>query len=151
MSIGLILLIQTTTLALLTGLISFNFWFSYILFLVIVGGILVLFIYITSLASNEIFSLSINLTLVFTIITLSIIITIFIIDHSIISTIIKTSSTIEINLLINTFNENLITLNKIYNPPNNLITILLINYLLLALIAVVKISRTNYGPLRQKF
>ena len=31
---------------------------SYILFIIIIGGILVLFIYITRLASNEIFSLS---------------------------------------------------------------------------------------------
>jgi hypothetical protein len=32
-----------------------KFWFSYILFIIIIGGILVLFIYITRLASNEIF------------------------------------------------------------------------------------------------
>ena len=31
-------------------------WFSYILFIIIIGGILVLFIYITRLASNEILS-----------------------------------------------------------------------------------------------
>jgi len=33
-----------------------DFWCSYILFIIIIGGILVLFIYITRLASNEIFS-----------------------------------------------------------------------------------------------
>ena len=33
-----------------------RFWCSYILFIIIIGGILVLFIYITSLVSNEIFS-----------------------------------------------------------------------------------------------
>jgi len=33
-----------------------RFWVSYILFIIIIGGILVLFIYITGLASNEIFS-----------------------------------------------------------------------------------------------
>ena len=32
-----------------------RFWVSYILFIIIIGGILVLFIYITRLASNEIF------------------------------------------------------------------------------------------------
>ena len=32
------------------------FWCSYILFIIIIGGILVLFMYITRLASNEIFS-----------------------------------------------------------------------------------------------
>jgi len=33
-----------------------RFWCSYILFIIIIGGILVLFMYITRLASNEIFS-----------------------------------------------------------------------------------------------
>jgi len=33
-----------------------RFWVSYILFIIIIGGILVLFIYISRLASNEIFS-----------------------------------------------------------------------------------------------
>ena len=33
-----------------------RFWYSYILFIIIIGGILVLFMYITRLASNEIFS-----------------------------------------------------------------------------------------------
>ena len=33
-----------------------KFWVSYILFIIIIGGILVLFIYITRLSSNEIFS-----------------------------------------------------------------------------------------------
>jgi hypothetical protein len=33
-----------------------RFWVSYILFIIIIGGILLLFIYITRLASNEIFS-----------------------------------------------------------------------------------------------
>ena len=33
-----------------------DFWYSYILFIIIIGGILVLFMYITRLASNEIIS-----------------------------------------------------------------------------------------------
>jgi hypothetical protein len=33
-----------------------RFWVSYILFIIIIGGILILFIYITRLASNKIFS-----------------------------------------------------------------------------------------------
>jgi NADH-ubiquinone oxidoreductase chain 6 len=41
-----------------TGLLADNFVYSYILFLVILGGVLVLFIYITSLVSNEVFSLT---------------------------------------------------------------------------------------------
>jgi hypothetical protein len=33
-----------------------DFWLSYILFIIVIGGIIVTFIYITRLASNEIFS-----------------------------------------------------------------------------------------------
>ena len=46
------------------------------------------------------------------------------------------------------FIENSLSLNKLYNYPTNLITILLINYLLITLIAVVKITKLFYGPLR---
>ena len=47
LAIGLILLIQTTILCLITRTIYRRFWFSYTLFIIIIGGILVLFIYIT--------------------------------------------------------------------------------------------------------
>jgi NADH-ubiquinone oxidoreductase chain 6 len=56
LAIGLILLIQTTIVCLIRGTIYRRFWFSYILFIIMIGGMLVLFIYITSLTSNEIFS-----------------------------------------------------------------------------------------------
>lgn len=69
--IGLILLAQTITIALFTGLTLSSFWFSYILILVFLGGILILFIYVASIASNEKFSKyslipSLILSLVFT-------------------------------------------------------------------------------------
>lgn len=45
-------------------------------------------------------------------------------------------------------NENCLHLNKIYNFPSNLIAIILINYLLLTLVIIVKITNIFYGPLR---
>ena len=47
--------------------------------------------------------------------------------------------------------ENSLSLNKLYNYPTNLLTILLINYLLITLIAVVKITKLFKGPLRPIF
>lgn len=44
--------------------------------------------------------------------------------------------------------EDILSLNKIYNFPTNLITLLLINYLFLTLLITVKITKKNYGPLR---
>lgn len=54
------------------------------------------------------------------------------------------------NLLINLINENYLNLSKLYETPNNLITIILIIYLLLTLVVVVKITNSFIGPLRQK-
>lgn len=136
---------------LITGRLIKTFWFSYILFLIFLGGILVLFIYITSLASNEIFSFSSKiLTIIILIIGRFLIITFFR-DKIIVSlynlswdvsTMIKSERLI---------NENRIILNKLCNFPVNLITILLIIYLFLTLIAIVKITNIFEGPLRPSF
>lgn len=58
-------------------------------------------------------------------------------------------SLITIKNFIITNNQNL--LNKIFNFPNNVISILLINYLLLTLIARVKITNIFKGPLRPSY
>lgn len=148
LAIGLILLIQTLLICLLTGLIAKTFWFSYILFLIFLGGILVLFIYVTSLASNEIFTISVKLTLISFTLLIIILIVFYFIDKNIINIFFNNT---EIESIINQFSyltENSLSLNKLYNYPTNLITILLINYLLVTLIAIVKITKLFYGPLR---
>lgn len=145
-------MIQTLLITLIRGLFSYSYWFSYILFIVIIGGILVLFIYITRLASNEIFNFSIKISIFITIIIRIIILLYFFIDYIILTSLFKNSNIIEfINNILIIKNENLMRLNIIYNIPNNIITLILVNYLFLTLIAVVKITDINYGPLRQKF
>nr|YP_010042999.1 NADH dehydrogenase subunit 6 [Eretes sticticus]QPC56732.1 NADH dehydrogenase subunit 6 [Eretes sticticus] len=152
MSMGLILMLQTIIISLITGLFSYTFWFSYILFLVMIGGMLILFIYMTSLASNEMFNFSkkilffnVNLLLLFTLIYMFM-------DHMPINILFKNSNLMDwSNNIMMLKNENLYSLNNIYNNPNFYITIMLINYLFLTLMAVVKITNMNYGPLRQKF
>ena len=109
--------------------------------------------YITSIASNEIFKISINLKILtfFIFIFISFCVLIFIFDFKILffNKIfnIDNSNLIEIK---NLFSENGLTLNKLYNFPINIITILLINYLFLTLIATVKITNIFEGPLRPK-
>lgn len=46
--------------------------------------------------------------------------------------------------------ENFLISSKIYDNPNNWIIIFLINYLLLSLIIIVKITNYSKGPLRIK-
>lgn len=128
-----------------------TYWFSYILFLTFVGGILVLFIYVTSLASNDIFKFSSKI-LFFSSITFIINIILFIIVDKFIM--LNYFINYEINNLNNIFiytNENSLILNLLYNFPINLISIILIIYLFLTLIAVVKITNIFEGPLRPKF
>jgi len=136
---------------LISGNYSKTFWFSYVLFLIFLGGILVLFIYVTSLASNEIFTFSIKIIFVSTIILSLFSFIILFLDFNLINSFfINNNEIIKINNLNSFINENTIRLNKLYNFPTNIITILLINYLFLTLVAVVKITNIFYGPLRPK-
>nr|WMY23794.1 NADH dehydrogenase subunit 6 [Aedes aegypti] len=148
LAMGLMLLIQTFLTSLLTGMFVKTFWFSYVLFLIFMGGMLVLFIYVTSLSSNEMFSLSMKLFFLTLSMILMFIVFSFFFDKSIISMFINNN---EMNNLFSTNSlmmEDLISLNKMYNFPTNLITLLLINYLFLTLLVTVKITKKNYGPLR---
>nr|UOU85263.1 NADH dehydrogenase subunit 6 [Hydrotaea ignava] len=150
LAMGLTLLIQTFLISMLTGLMTKSFWFSYILFLVFIGGMLVLFIYVTSLASNEMFSFSIKLLMISIIFILTTFLTIYFIDKNLL----LQYSNYEMNSIINMNSylmENSLMLNKLYNYPTNLLTILLMNYLLITLIAVVKITKLHKGPLRTMF
>lgn len=137
-------MLQTIIISLITGIINFNYWFSYILFLIIVGGILILFIYITRIASNEKFKLSYKIILLIFRISLLLLLIITFIDSFLFN---------NINIL-ELKNQNLnyyynYSINKYLNWPSNLILFIIIIYLLITLIIVVKITNIEYGPLRQ--
>nr|QNP10003.1 NADH dehydrogenase subunit 6 [Ochthebius lederi] len=142
LSMGLILMIQVILISLITGFLNFNFWYSYILFLIMIGGMLVLFIYMTSIASNEKFKMNLNL------------IYIIIIFMFFMMMMMMTDKFFNEIMLFNKFmldNSKYFMLSKFYNTPSNMIMFLLIIYLLITLIAVVKITNFKMGPLRQKF
>nr|AMP43739.1 NADH dehydrogenase subunit 6 [Heleodromia immaculata] len=148
LAMGMMLLIQTTLICLITGLLTKTFWFAYILFLIFIGGMLVLFIYVASLASNEMFSMSIKLMISMMILILMFLIIIYMCDKTILFSFFSNNEMTTIYNLNSFMPENSINLIKMYNYPTNLITLLLMNYLLITLIAVVKITNMNFGPLR---
>nr|AWB99782.1 NADH dehydrogenase subunit 6 [Anopheles strodei] len=148
LSMGLMLLIQTFFTCLITSIYVKTFWFSYVLFLIFLGGMLILFIYVTSLSSNEMFSMSFSLTMISLIIFSIFTILFFIIDKSLIEQFITNMEMEKLSNMNNLINENILSLNKMYNFPTNLITLLLINYLFLTLLVTVKITKKFYGPLR---
>nr|YP_010570212.1 NADH dehydrogenase subunit 6 [Anabropsis guangxiensis]UZF98269.1 NADH dehydrogenase subunit 6 [Anabropsis guangxiensis] len=151
LAMTLIILLQTLLICLMTGLISQSFWFSYILFLVFLGGMLVLFIYITSLASNEMFIIPTKFILLALSILMMFIFISFTLDSSLINlNITNNDMNSSINNSMYLYNESTMSLMKLYNNPTELITLMLVLYLFLTLIAVVKITNIFQGPLRQK-
>nr|YP_009349997.1 NADH dehydrogenase subunit 6 [Hexacentrus unicolor]AQM40171.1 NADH dehydrogenase subunit 6 [Hexacentrus unicolor] len=151
LAMTLIIIIQTLIISLSTGIFSLSFWFSYVLFLVFLGGMLVLFIYITSLASNEMFSFpKITMLIVMGMIP-ALLLTSTYLDASPWSFITWNNdmySMTNSNSIIH--NDSNYILSKLYNNPTDLITLMLVNYLFLTLIAIVKITNIFQGPLRQK-
>nr|UYG18659.1 NADH dehydrogenase subunit 6 [Abscondita chinensis] len=142
LSMGMILLTQTLMIAMWTGFMSMNFWYSYILFIVMVGGMLILFIYMTSVASNEKFLYSKLMTMMMIIMFMALII-------------IKKD---QLFMLMNSMNYDLIaknnltfkmSLNKFIMYPMMIMSLTIIIYLLIALIAVSKITNVKNGPLRK--
>nr|YP_010449411.1 NADH dehydrogenase subunit 6 [Agrotis tokionis]UTT74649.1 NADH dehydrogenase subunit 6 [Agrotis tokionis] len=150
LSMGLMILIQTLLTCLLSGMMIKTYWFSYILFLTFLGGLLVLFIYVSSIASNEMFKPMIN----FKKICYFSLIMIMMIQYMYMNNILWMN--FSMNADMNNFNEmilffnneNKINLSKLYNNQTFLIMMMLVIYLFITLIAVVKITNIFYGPIR---
>nr|WMQ77881.1 NADH dehydrogenase subunit 6 [Cyclidia fractifasciata] len=150
LSMGLMILLQSILTCLLSGMLIKTYWFSYILFLTFLGGLLVLFIYVSSIASNELFFMNFFMKLF-------IIMSFFMIFFS---SMLFTSNLkwlnfsfnsdmnnlLNINLMLNM--ENKMNLNKLYNNQTFLLMMMMIIYLFITLIVVVKITNIFYGPIR---
>nr|QON98931.1 NADH dehydrogenase subunit 6 [Diabolocatantops pinguis] len=148
MSMMLFIILQTFLIGLMTGTMMESFWLSYILFLTFLGGMLVLFIYITSIASNEMFQPK-STTMIFTLMSWFIImVTLIILDKMMFMDFFKNTETMNINNTIN-YQEMTMSLEKLYNNPTFIITMMMMIYLFLALLAVVKITNINQGPIRK--
>nr|WNV65532.1 NADH dehydrogenase subunit 6 [Cyanopterus ninghais] len=55
LTMGLLLILYVIIITFKMNFILNNYWYSYILFLVMVGGLMILFMYFTSLMNNELF------------------------------------------------------------------------------------------------
>nr|AVC55941.1 NADH dehydrogenase subunit 6 [Ips grandicollis] len=145
LTLGSILFFQTSLAALASSLLFSNSWYSYILFLIMIGGMLILFIYMTSIASNEKFLMPSKWKILSTFMAISFFLLFYLI-------------------MMDTFMEKLInskwtffwfsenkpwSLSKFFNEPFNQMIIFLMIYLFLTLIASVKISGKTSKSLRQ--
>nr|QNJ33270.1 NADH dehydrogenase subunit 6 [Toxeutes macleayi] len=146
LSLGFILLVQTIMISLLTGLMSYTYWFSYILFLIMVGGMLVLFIYMTSVASNEKFKFSSKL-LSFLILSVLFTIIVMAIDKFFMNMSSFSTDMINQSMVVSKNSQ----MSKFINWPMSANLYMIMVYLLITLIMAVKVTNIQYGPLRQKF
>nr|WFP43328.1 NADH dehydrogenase subunit 6 [Onomarchus uninotatus] len=152
MSMTLIIISQAFIMCSSMSLIAKTFWMSYILFLVFLGGMLVLFLYITSLAPNEMFSAStMKYPTVFIIsMWFTMLMTISLTDKLSWNMFLLNTDSHSIsfmNMLISNSNQSMMLV-KLYNTPSSILTLMTIMYLLLTLIATVKITNIQLGPIR---
>nr|QJX65656.1 NADH dehydrogenase subunit 6 [Amorophaga japonica] len=146
---GLMILMQTLLLCMISGLSIYSYWFSYILFLIMLGGLMVLFIYVSTIASNETFKM--NKMMYFYIIMINLLLISFFLIFTNKMNWMNISNMEMMNfnykfLMLN--NENKINLSKLYNKKTFMMMLMMIMYLLITLIAVVKIINIFHGPLR---
>nr|YP_009710456.1 NADH dehydrogenase subunit 6 [Pontia callidice]QFZ96411.1 NADH dehydrogenase subunit 6 [Pontia callidice] len=149
LSMGLMILLQTLLLSLILGIYINTYWFSYILFLVFLGGLLVLFIYVSSIASNEMlnFSLKMKMYFFFSIILFFLFSMLKMKNYYLMNNFINNEMN-SFNEYFLFFNENKINLSKLYNSQTFLMIMMIIIYLFITLIAVIKITNIFFGPLR---
>nr|YP_009938325.1 NADH dehydrogenase subunit 6 [Lethe marginalis]QNU07744.1 NADH dehydrogenase subunit 6 [Lethe marginalis] len=149
-SMGLLILLQTLFICLLLGMLINSYWFSYILFLVFLGGLLVLFIYVSSIASNEFMNITFTNKFIIIIMSLLIMFLIILLKNNLnwLNLTFNDDMNNFNNMFLFSYNENNINLFKLYNSQTYLLMIIMIIYLFITLIAVVKITNIFFGPLR---
>lgn len=133
LSIGAVLLFQTLFIAVFSGLTLPSFWYSYILILIFLGGILILFIYVASMASNEKF------TQTFWAIPI-----IFILSIALSWISVKETKWTLKSLSM----QRIPSYSWIYSTPIVMVSSFLIIYLFIVLVAIVKITKWWGGSIR---
>nr|WNX92440.1 NADH dehydrogenase subunit 6 [Morimospasma tuberculatum] len=147
LSLGMILFLETILVSLMSGMLHYNYWFSYMIFLIMIGGMLVLFIYMTSVASNEKFKFSPKILMIILTIISTLMLMILFLDSYYLTMILSSEDTIPSTLNFK-FEYSLSKFTPINLTPTFFVMII---YLFITLIMVVKITNINYGPLRQSF
>nr|YP_009485588.1 NADH dehydrogenase subunit 6 [Amblythyreus gestroi]AVZ00724.1 NADH dehydrogenase subunit 6 [Amblythyreus gestroi] len=144
LSMGLMLILQTITISLTTGMMMNMFWYSYVLLMIMLSGALVLFMYMASIASNEKFSTPWMMIIMSTIMLLISLLINILVDQMSTSNIWSTKMDNYI------MNEVTITMSNFFMNYNMMITLFLVSYLFLTMIAITYVVNVFEGPLRMK-
>nr|AXI98776.1 NADH dehydrogenase subunit 6 [Pseudoniphargus sp. 2-Canaries] len=139
--LSMMIISQTINLAIITALFTMSSWFSFMLLMIYLSGMMIIFIYVSSMASNELFYTNIKM-LPSMLLGLTIITSIYLSWHSFLPS--DSMSMLDLNLL----QVSVFKTMKMYSKSLFMMTILLIIYLLMTMIVVVKNSSFSEGPMR---
>jgi len=141
LSLGFILIVTSVVFSILIFLSSRTAWISYIVMIVFLRGSIVIFIYITSISSNEAIYFDFKYILLRIIINIILLLTnkIYLFNYN-------TKNLNSLNPLNNS--NSLEIIYKTYRNSLNFLTIFIIIYLLLIIIVAVKISIIVKSPVR---
>nr|YP_010943437.1 NADH dehydrogenase subunit 6 [Gammarus nipponensis]WLS55466.1 NADH dehydrogenase subunit 6 [Gammarus nipponensis] len=143
LTIVLMVITQTTLISLSIYFTTPCSWFSFIFFLIFVSAMMIIFVYISSLASNDFMPLMSSKTLWVTMMVTPIYLLSFILPSSHLK---SSNSTTTLSDLTQTF----LPPHKLYASYTTYTTLFLMAYLLFALIVVIKNSSTTVAPLRSQ-
>nr|YP_009643529.1 NADH dehydrogenase subunit 6 [Antilochus coquebertii]APO08972.1 NADH dehydrogenase subunit 6 [Antilochus coquebertii] len=135
-SLGIMIIIQTLNIAMMMGMIMGSFWFSYIIIIVMLSGMLVLFIYMASIASNEKFQTPIKLLMGLSMIMIS----------SLLLQFMNPPFYMDFNKPQSVSNMEPVMLMNMMN--NNKIIIMMVIYLFFSMAVISMIVNISEGPLR---
>uniref|UniRef100_A0AAU7VAD9 NADH-ubiquinone oxidoreductase chain 6 n=1 Tax=Stenopsocus dactylinus TaxID=3074940 RepID=A0AAU7VAD9_9NEOP len=144
LTLGLILICQTLTLTFFLGTLSKSFWFLYLLILIFIGGMLVLFIYVTSIFPNEKFDINNNNS--FNIIMFMFLTTVLLMIYTNFYNLVPLFDSMEFCIMNYKF---MVPSVKMFSFNTSLLFIFMVNYLFYCMIVVIKITNFFKGPLRK--
>nr|ANH54454.1 NADH dehydrogenase subunit 6 [Myzus persicae] len=139
-SSNLIILIQTMTLTMMINLINKTAWISFMIFILYIGGLMIIFLYISSIAFNE---LNINKNyknMIFKLIIIFFTLLYFKMYFN------MENMNYENKFM---FEDNFYLLNM-FMMPNNLMIYMIMFILFFMLILIIWMLKINKGPIRQK-
>nr|YP_010736907.1 NADH dehydrogenase subunit 6 [Pediopsoides anchorides]WEP24781.1 NADH dehydrogenase subunit 6 [Pediopsoides anchorides] len=138
LSMGTTLIMQTIMATMLMNKMMLTAWFPMVTFLMMIGGMMVLFMYMSSIAANEKFKMNLNMTIM-------LILMIIITEEFLMENQINEKQKMMYMEIQETY-----SMLKLYNKKSMMITMFLVMFLLLTMVSVSKIVLHHKGPLRMK-
>nr|YP_009400253.1 NADH dehydrogenase subunit 6 [Nurudea ibofushi]ARW70253.1 NADH dehydrogenase subunit 6 [Nurudea ibofushi] len=137
---NLMILFQSITLTMMINLINKTSWISFMIFILYIGGLMIIFLYISSIAFNEINNNKKKTYLI------KIILLTFLFTYWLNSSMLLENFKFNNNYL---FEDNFYLMNM-FNYPNNLMIYFIMLILFIMLIMIIWMLKFNKGPIRQK-